>query len=339
MRTLIYGAGAIGGYVGGLLSKAGNDVTLLARGAHAAALERDGLTIEWHDGRNLHVRPSVALPGAAIGKFNKIFVTLKSMQLADAAADIARLLAPGGNLVMIQNGLPWWYFEHLDSQLSGTRLKSLDPDGRLAQEFDLERVIGAVIYKPVMLAAPGRLFIPKVPLDRLIIGELDGGISERAQRVAAQVSAAGLPTEVTPDIRLEKWQKLGSNLVWNPLSALTQSTSGYVAASPAGADLVRRMIGEGRAVAASLGVTIDLDAETELKRVKGNFSQQPSMMQDIRAGRPLELDAILGVVIEIAALTGVPVPTLTDIATCVDLLDRRVREDRVAFRPQPLAGG
>ena len=335
MRTLIYGAGAIGGYVGGLMAKAGNDVTLLARGAHAAALERDGLTIEWHDGRNLHVRPSVALPGAAIGKFNKIFVTLKSMQLADAAADIARLLAPGGSLVMIQNGLPWWYFERLDSPLAGTRLKSLDPDGRLAQEFDLERVIGAVIYKPVMLAAPGRLFIPKVPLDRLIIGELDGGISERARRVAAQVSAAGLPTEVTPDIRLEKWQKLGSNLVWNPLSALTQSTSGYVAASPAGADLVHRMIGEGRAVAASVGVTIDLDAETELKRVKGNFSQQPSMMQDIRAGRPLELGAILGVVIEIAALTGVPVPTLTDIATCVDLLDRRVREDRVGITPRP----
>ncbi len=338
MRTLIYGAGAIGGYVGGLLAKAGGDVTLLARGAHAAALKRDGLTIEWHDGRSLEVRPPVLLPGAAASRFDTIFVTLKSMQLADAAADIVRLLAPGGSLVMIQNGLPWWYFERLDSPFAGTRLKSLDPDGRLAASFDLDSVIGSVIYKPVMLAAPGRLFIPKVALDRLIIGELDGRTSALATGVADAVTAAGLPTDITPDIRLEKWQKLGSNLVWNPLSALTQSTSGYVAASPAGADLVRRMISEGRAVAASIGVAMGLDAEAELKRVKGNFSQQPSMMQDIRAGRPLELDAILGAVIEIAAITGVAVPTLTDIATCVDLLDRRVREDRVAFRPQSLAG-
>jgi len=335
VRTLIYGAGAIGGYVGGLLAKAGNDVTLLARGAQAAALERDGLSIEWPDGRKLEVKTPVLLPGAQSAPFDTIFVTLKSMQLADAATDIARLLAPGGSLVMIQNGLPWWYFERLDSPFAGARLKSLDPDGRLAQVFDLDRVIGAVIYKPVMLTGPGRLFIPKVPLDRLIIGELDGRASERANDVAAAVTAAGMPTEITGDIRLEKWQKLGGNMVWNPLCALTQSTSGYIAASPAGADLVRRMMAEGKAVAASIGVAIELDAETELARIKTNFTQQPSMMQDIRAGRPLELGAILEVVIEIAALTGVAVPTLANIAACVDLLDRRVREDRIGIAPRP----
>ncbi len=336
MRVLIYGAGAIGAYLGGLLTESGVDVTLLARGAQLEALARDGLKVTTADGRTRTIAVQTCRPGAANRRYDLVFVTLKSMQLAAAASDIAATLAPDGDLVMIQNGLPWWYFEQLDSPLRGIALASLDPDGALARGYDLTRVIGAVIYKPVMVTAPGQLKLPSFDGDKLILGEIDNRASERVQRIAAMVSAAGLAGEVSTDIRLAKWRKLASNLVWNPLSALTQSPPGRIAATAGGAALVRDMMREGAAVAAAVGIDTGLDAETELRRVQGNFTQQPSMLQDLRAGRALELDAILNVVIEIAGLTGVAVPALQHVAACVGLIDQRIRDDGVAFVPVPV---
>lgn len=336
MRILIYGAGAIGSYLGALLSEAGEDVTLVARGAQYEALSRDGLSITWVDGRTRQMRVKTCLPGAAGSGFDLVLVTQKSMQLAASARDLSATLAPGGALVMIQNGLPWWYFEGIDSPWRGTRLASLDPQGELARAIDLTQVIGAVIYKPVMVTAPGQLFIPAFKADRLVIGEVDNCITPRVRDIAALLTRAGMLGEVTDDIRLAKWTKLMSNLVWNPLSALTQSASGHIAALPGAAALVRDMMREGEAVARAAGVLITADIDGELARVKGNFAQQPSMMQDIRAGRALEIDAILNAVIEIADLAGVAVPALRHIAACVSLLDQRVREDGVAFAPQPV---
>ena len=333
MRSLIYGAGAIGSYLGGQLAAAGTDATLLARGAQYEALSREGLTISWSDGRKQHIKVNACRPGEAQGTFDIVFVTLKSMQIAAVAADINALLSPSGVMVMIQNGLPWWYFEGVDSPLRGKRLACLDADGALARSIDLSRVIGAVIYKPVMVTAPGQLFIPPFKAERLIIGELDNRVSARARDIAALVDNAGLRCEVTDDIRLAKWAKLISNLVWNPLCALTQSTSGHIAALPGGAELVRQLMREGEAVARAAGVPLTADIDGELARVHGNFSQQPSMMQDIRAGRAMEIDAILNAVIEMADLTGVAVPALRNIAACVSLLDQRVRSDGVAIVP------
>lgn len=346
MRVLVYGAGAIGAYLGGLLTESGVDVTLLARGAQLEALARDGLSLTLADGRTRKIAVKTCRSvdtgygdtrsGDTGGRFDLVFVTLKSMQLAAAAADIAAMLAPGGDLVMIQNGLPWWYFDHVDSPWRGTTLASLDADGVLARGYDLTRVIGAVIYKPVMVTAPGQIKLPSFDGDKLILGEIDNCVSERVQRIAAMVSAAGLPAEVSADIRLAKWRKLASNLVWNPLSALTQSPPGRIAATAGGAALVRDMMREGNAVAAAVGMDTGLDAESELRRVKGNFTQQPSMLQDLRAGRALEWDAILNVVIEIAGLTGVAVPALQHVAACVGLIDQRIRDDGVAFVPVPV---
>jgi 2-dehydropantoate 2-reductase len=337
MRVLIYGAGAIGGYLGALLAGAGVDVTLVARGAQYEALTARGLSVEWGDGRALRVSPPACRPGEIPGSYDLVFVTLKSMQLAAAADDIVSALSPDGSLVMIQNGLPWWYFERVDSPRRGACLPCLDPDGALATGFDLDRVIGGVIYKPVTLQGPGRLFIPAMAGERLIIGEVDNLESARCRRIADIVSQAGLRTEVTTDIRTEKWRKLMVNLVWNPLCTLTQSPSGAIAAWPAGAELARTMMREGHSVARSVGIKLDFDPDAELQRVAGNFSQQPSMLQDLRAGRPLEWDAILTAVIEMAAITGVEVPTLQNIAACVGLLDLRIRTDGVAFAPVPNA--
>jgi 2-dehydropantoate 2-reductase len=334
MRILIYGAGAIGGYLGALLAHRGEDVTLLARGATREALARDGVHVTWHDGRELHVAVPTCEAGQAPGRFDLVVVTLKSMQLPTAARDIAACTSEDGAILMVQNGLPWWYFDRVASPWAGTRLHSLDPDGQLAASLDLDRVVGAVIFKPVMANAPGRLFIPPSPRERLIIGEVDDSRTPRLDAIARTVGDAGMPVEIAPDIRAAKWEKLLVNLVWNPLTALTQSPAGFIAAGPGGADLARAMMAEGVAVTRALGVDTGFDAERELQRVAGIFTQQPSMLQDVRAGRPLEWQAILGVVIEIAALTGVPVPTLQAIAACIAQLDERIRTG-VAFRPIP----
>ncbi|HEY4542421.1 MAG TPA: 2-dehydropantoate 2-reductase [Noviherbaspirillum sp.] len=337
MRILIYGAGAIGGYLGAVLSEAGLDVSLLARGATHAALAAGGIVLEQANGRRRRVPLRVLHADEVDGGYDLVLVTLKATQLAAAAPHIAATAGPDASIVMIQNGLPWWYFEQIDSPLHGTRLHSLDPDGALARGFELERVVGAVIYQPVTVRAPGHLLTPGTAPARLIIGEIDNRIRPRTERITDLLGTEGLEVSATSDIRREKWRKLLINLVWNPLCALTQSAPGHIAALPGGARLVGQLLQEATTVAAALSVQLDCDPERELQRVAGNFDQQPSMLQDLRAGRALETDAILNSVIEIADLVGVAVPTLRNIASCIALLDQRLREDAVAIRPIPLS--
>lgn len=333
MRILIYGAGAIGSYMGHLLAQAGEDVTLLARGRQAEALKRNGIQVQWQDGPSVTTRVQACEPGKYEGRFDLVIVTLKSMQLAAAAQDMMRALSDDGVLVMVQNGLPWWYFERMDSPWRGTRLDCLDPEGVLARTIALDRVLGAVIYKPVMLPAPGQLFLPKIDSNKLIIGEMDGRISARANRAAEVITRAGMPVEVTPDIRAAKWGKLGVNLIWNPLCSVTQSSPGYIAEQPGATELVRCIVAEAKAAAAAVGVTLDMDAEVQLARAAGNYKQQPSMLQDLRAGRPLEIDAMVNAVIEIARVAKVEVPTLAGLAVALGLLDQRVRSEKAAIGP------
>lgn len=324
MRILIYGAGAIGSDLGALLSASGEDVQLLARGAQLAALQANGVTVEYQG------QPSVQVPVKALsaeessGRFDLIFVTLKSTQLAAAAKSIVSLLAPDGVMVMIQNGLPWWYFDGVESAHQGARLSCLDPDGVLQREMPLSQVLGAVIYRPVTQTAPGKIFLPKVMPPKLQIGEVDNQLSKRLQSIADLVSRAGLPTEATQDIRRAKWQKLMMNLIWNPLSSITQSSPGYIVQSTLAADIVGLMMLEGSAVARSVGIDLKVDPLAELERVRQNLAQTPSMLQDVRAGRPIEFDAIMNVVVEMAQLTGVPVPTLKSVAAMLDVLNAGV---------------
>lgn len=332
MRVLIYGAGAIGGYLGALLSDCGADVTFIARGETLRALNERGVVVEWADGRSRLVPVKACQPGLSREKYDLVFVTLKSMQLADAASDIGACVAADGKIVMIQNGLPWWYFERIDSPWRGRAIPSLDPNSKLANSFDLDQVVGAVIYKPVTVLAPGRLFVPAVRADKLVIGSIDNSLDPALSQIASLVTNAGLPTEVTTDIRAAKWGKLLINLLWNPLCALTQSAPGHIASTAGGAALARAMLEEGAAVAHALGIAMDANADAELARVADNFTQQPSMLQDLRAGRALELDAILNSVIDLAAITGIEVPHLKTIAACVALLDQRVREQGFAIR-------
>lgn len=333
MRILIYGSGAIGSNLGGLLTQSGEDVTLLARGPQLEALRKNGLVIELAD------HPSQTIPVNALtaseikGQFDIIFVTLKSMQIEAAAEDIMARLKPDGALVMVQNGLPWWYFDGVASKYAGSTLSCLDRAGKLKKLIPLERIIGAVIFKPVIQISPGRILISNTVPPRLLIGEVNNLLTPRIEQIVAMVNKAGLPAFASTDIRLDKWRKLMINLVWNPLCAITQSAPGYIAASPFAADMVRKLIAEGNAVLESLGLDLRVDPEKELERVKTNFTQQPSMLQDVRAGRSIECDAIVNSVIEIAEITGVQVPTLRSIAGILEVINQTLVREHKAIGP------
>lgn len=334
MRILIFGAGAIGGYLGGILTVAGADVTLVARGAQYAALARKGLMLEGpKSGRPEPVRVRVCRPGEEKPPYDLIFIGLKAHQIAENAAHISRLLAREGMLIFPQNGMPWWYFEKLDSPLRGTRLPSLDPDGTLAGSFPLDAVIGAVTYKPAELVAPGRIRLADQPADRLVVGELDNALTPRLQAIKAVIEPAGWPVVMTDDIRTFKWRKLFSNAVFNPLGALTQSSALQLVKSPGTRRLALSMIEEVSAVAASVGVVPDMTPEGMLAYTEKRVEIPSSTLQDVRAGRPLELDALDNAIIDIARLTGVATPNLEIVAACANLLNRRIVEDKWAIAP------
>ena len=333
-RVLVYGAGAIGAFLGGRLTQAGLDVTLGARGQHLRAMQENrGVLLEWQEGRQEHHAIRAALPAELPDHaFDLILVTLKSTQLADAAPDIRRLLAPGGCLVMIQNGLPWWLFERVASPWAGTPLTSLQFHD-LNRVFDLDHILGAVIYRPATLLAPGHLFLPTVKgPQKLVLGELDGSLSPRLHQMASTIER-GYPVELTTDIRAEKWRKLVVNLVWGPLAALTQSSSGHLVQLPAVRDLVAALLREVASIASQAGTELQTDPQEEIQRVIGNFAQQPSMLQDTRAGRHLEWQSIIGAAIEIADIMQVPAPHLRTVGALIEGLDASIQRGPSAIRP------
>lgn len=340
MRILVYGAGAVGGFIGGILAAAGRDVTLVARGAHYEAMARRGLVLEGpRSGRPQPIPVRVCRPGEEQPPYDLVIVGLKSHQLAGAARHIAGLVARDGMILLGQNGLPFWYFQKIDSPLRGARIPSLDPDGTLAAAFPVDAIVGGVMNKPADLVEPGRIRLADQPGDRLVIGELDNRATPRLEAIKAAIEPAGWPVVVTTDIRAAKWRKLMSNAVFNPLGALTQSTARDIGEYEPTRRLARRMMDEVVAVAQSVGVTPEWTAERMMADVATRVGILSSTLQDARAGRALELDAILQAVIDVGRLTGVPTPYLEAAAACTGLLNERIVRDRVAIAPRPVARG
>jgi len=334
VRILVFGAGAVGGYVGGVLTASGADVTLVARGAQHDALKQRGLILEGKtSGRPDPVRVRVCRPGEEKPPYDLIIVGLKSHQIAGAAAHMVKLLARDGMMLLGQNGLPYWYFEKLDSPLRGSRLASLDPDGALARTIPIDAVIGGVMNKPADLVEPGRIRLADQPTDRLAIGELDNRITPRLAAIKAVVEPGGWPVMVSDDIRAAKWRKLMSNGVFNPLAALTQSTHRQVGDFEPTRRIARWMIEEVLAVAASVGVKPDVNADQMIDDVRKRVGILSSTLQDVRFGRELELDALINSVIDVGRLTGVATPCLEIASACAGLLNRRIVDDGVAFAP------
>jgi 2-dehydropantoate 2-reductase len=334
VRILVFGAGAVGGYVGGILTAVGADVTLVARGAQHDALKQRGLNLEGpKSGRPQPIRVAVCRPGEEKPPYDLIIVGLKSHQIAGAARHMVSLLAKDGMMLLGQNGLPYWYFEKLDSPLRGSRLKSVDPDGTLATTIPVDAVIGGVAFKPVDLVEPGRIRLADQPTDRLVIGELDNRITPRVARIKAVVDAAGWPVVVSDDIRAVKWRKLLSNGVFNPLAAITQSTHRQIGDFEPTRRLARLMIDEVRAVAAAVEIKLDVTADHMIDDIRKRVGILSSTLQDVRFGRELELDALVNAVIDVGRLTGVATPYLEAASACAALLNQRIVDDGVAFAP------
>jgi 2-dehydropantoate 2-reductase len=339
MRILVYGAGTVGGYISGILTAAGADVTAVTRGAQYEALATGELILESaRTQRSVSTRVRVCRQGEEKPPYDLIFVGLKSHHLAANARHIAGLCSPKGSIVLPQNGIPWWYFEKLDSPLRGTRLPSLDPDGELAKAFPTDRLVGGVAYRPADRVKPGHIRYADQPTDRLVIGELDNTLTPRLREIAGVVEAAGWPVTTTDDIRRFKWNKLMSNAVYNPLGALTQSTGLQLVLYPPTRRVSIDMLNEIFSVAASVGVVPDMTTERMLEYGEKRVSMASSTLQDVRVGRELELDALVNAVIDIARLTKTPVPTVETVAACIGMLNRRIVEDRIALAPQPLQG-
>ncbi|MCX7858706.1 2-dehydropantoate 2-reductase [Chloroflexus sp.] len=321
MRICVVGAGAIGGWLGAKLIQAGAEVTLIARGAHLAAIAANGLAIEYSDGRQEVVRPALATADmTAAGPHDMVIVAVKAQSLPALAAPMRALYGPDTAVVYAQNGIPWWYFFRHGGPYEGRRIEAVDPGGVIAANTEIERVIGCVVYPAAAIERPG--VIRHIEGNRFTLGEPDGSRSERAVRLSKLLEAAGLRAPVKTDIRNEIWLKLWGNLSFNPISALTRATLDRIIADKGTYELAATMMAEAQQVAEALGVRFPVSIERRIRMAEEIGAHKTSMLQDIEAKRPTEIDAILGAVVELADLTGTPAPTMRAIYAVTSLLDR-----------------
>ena len=319
MKIAIIGVGAIGGYIGTRLALAGEDVTFIARGANLEALQSRGIRLILDNGTE-EVVPRVRATAdySAAGPQDLVILAMKAQQVAAVAADVPKLFGPDTVVVPMQNGIPYWYFYAHPGPLEGSRLESVDPDGSIGERIGCERVIGCVVYPAAELVAPG--VIKHVEGNRFPVGEPNGTQSERVGRVAARFVAAGLKSPVLEDIRSEIWLKLWGNMTFNPISALSRATLAGICQYPPSRQLAAGMMSEAQAVAHKLGITFRVPLEKRIAGAEKVGHHKTSMLQDVEAGRPLEIDALLGTVIELARLTDTPTPRLDTVYALTKLL-------------------
>lgn len=307
-RICVFGAGAIGGLIGARLARANvADISLVARGAHLEAMRANGLRVT-QAGETFTVSPRVTADPHELGHQDYIILTLKSHALPDIAEALAPLIGPETVLLFGQNGLPWWYFYKHGGRFDGHALESIDPGGRLWKTLGPERALGAVIWQAAGLGAPGHVVHGFG--DRLTIGEPSGEISGRARRLSTLLEQAGVKCPVLPDLRNEIWLKLWGNLSFNPVSVLTGGTLEALARDPGTRAVLAAMMEEARAVGEALGVVFSVSVGERLDMAAKVGAHRSSMLQDVDAGRPTELEALLGAVIELAQMTGIATPTL-----------------------------
>jgi 2-dehydropantoate 2-reductase len=318
----VAGAGAIGGYVGACLARAGADVTLFARGPHLHAMQERGLRVVSEAG-DFEVRPDVTGDLAAIGHAGVIFLGVKAHALTELAPRLATVMAPDTVVISMQNGLPWWYFQQTEGPHAGIRLESVDPGGVIAKSFAPERVIGSIAYFATTLEAPG--VIRHIEGNRLSLGEPDGSRSERCKAIAQALIAGGLRAPVTTRIRHEFWVKLLGNASLNPVSALTGATLAEIVRDPNTGALIRDLMTEVESVARQLGIELPVSIEQRMTGAENVGEHKTSMLQDLESKRPLELDEVVGAVIELGERFDVAMPATRAVYACAKLLDRRNR--------------
>ena len=283
VKIAVVGAGAIGGYVGGWLAAAGEDVTFIARGANLAAIRRDGMRVIGEDGTEVIARAAAYDNTKDAGLQDVVVLAVKAHQVAAVAADLAHLCNAETAIVTMQNGIPWWYFHKHGGTLQGTPVRSADPDGSIARLIDADRVIGSVVYPAATLEAPGVVHV--VEGRRFTLGEPDGSTSKRVEAISAAFTRAGFKAPVIGDIRSEIWLKLWGNLSFNPISALTHSTLVGLLKFPLTRELSVQMMREAEAVANKLGVTFRVGIDKRIAGAEKVGAHKTSMLQDVESGK------------------------------------------------------
>ncbi|KQO43095.1 ketopantoate reductase family protein [Methylobacterium sp. Leaf85] len=322
MSIAIVGAGAIGGFLGVRLANIGEDVTFIARGANLDAIRSNGMRLIEENGSEIHVKNLTATKSMEeAGVHDVVLLTVKAHQVGPIAADLHHLIGPDTIVVTMQNGIPWWYFSggH-GGELAGTHLETADPGRLIAEYLDPKHVIGSVVYPAAVLTEPG--VVQVIEGHRFGLGELDGSMSPRVQALAQLLIKAGFRAPVTSDIRAEIWLKLWGNLSFNPISALAHATLVDICQFPETRALAADMMREAETIANKLGITFKLGIERRIAGAEKVGAHKTSMLQDVEAGRPIELEALVGSIIELGRLTDTPTPHIGTVYALMRLLSQ-----------------
>jgi 2-dehydropantoate 2-reductase len=332
VKIVVAGAGAIGGYIGACVARAGGDITLFARGPHLEAMRTKGLRIVTPDG-DFEVKPKVTGDLASIGQCDVVFLGVKAHALTGLAPQLRPLFGKDTVVVSTQNGIPWWYFQKIGGELEGLRLEKVDPGGVIATAIDPERVVGSIAYFSTEIVEPG--VIKHIEGNRLSFGEPDGTKSERCRKIAEALIPGGLRCPISPRFRHEIWVKLLGNVAFNPASVLTGATLVAMARHPEVSRLVREIMAEVEAVAAKLGLELPISIDQRMAGAEKVGEHKTSMLQDLEAGRPLEIEAVVGAVVELGETLGVPMPATRAVYALVKLKTSGVDSAQVSMNRPP----
>jgi 2-dehydropantoate 2-reductase len=330
MKVCIVGAGAIGGYMAVRIANAGHNVSVIARGPHLAAIKDRGMKlIEENDefvAENLTATEFVG----ELGPMDVVLLALKAHQIVPIVNDMSVLLGPNTVIVTLQNGIPWWYFQNFAGDYANRVVETVDPGGLLFNSIDPDRLIGCIAYPATTISKPG--VIQHIEGNRFPVGELSGMKTERVQMVSDLFAESGFKSRIIDDIRSEIWLKLWGNLTFNPISALSHSTLVDICQFPLTRQLAVAMMTEAQTVGERLGAHFRIPMEKRIAGAESVGKHKTSMLQDVEAGKPIEIESMLGAVIELAEVTGVQTPTLRAIYACVSLLDKTLSQEKIIIK-------
>lgn len=334
MKIAIIGAGAIGGYVGVKLALSGEDVTFIVRGANLEAIRKDGMKLLMEDGTE-HVAKNVKATNDydEAGPQDVVILALKAHQVDAVANDVPKLFGPDTVVVTMQNGIPFWYFHKHGGPHEGQRVQSVDPTGLVSAKIPADRILGCVVYPASALIAPG--VVKHIEGDRFPIGELDGTVTERAQKVSEAFIKAGFKSPILENIRAEIWLKLWGNLSFNPISSLSHSTLVDICQYPLSRELAGNMMIEAQRIANKLGIEFRVPLEKRIRGAEKVGKHKTSMLQDVEAGRAPEIDALVGSVVELGRITNTATPHINSVYALVKLLAKTMEEEHGKVKMEP----
>ena len=331
VRICIVGAGAIGGLLGARLAIAGHELSVFARGDTLRAIRAGGITLVEPDGSMVVARNVVASDDLCeLGPQDVVVLALKAHQLVEVAERLEALYSDSTVVVPLQNGVPWWFFQKFSGPYEGQRVHTLDPDGIIEAHIPADRIIGSIAYPAAERDRPGVIHL--IAGDRFPLGELDGSRSERVTKIAHAFSAAGFTSRVLTDIRAHLWIKAWGNLAMNPISALTGATLAQICHFPLTRALAAQMMREAAEVAEKLGLRLRISIEQRIQGAEAVGEHKTSMLQDVEAGRALEIDPLVGAFVELGELTGTPMPATQTVYALVSLLNSRLAEESRSAR-------